>query len=143
MLHSAQWDDSYDFTNKDIAVIGGGSSAVQIVPSLQPQVRSMKLFIRSPEWISGNYATKYAGPDGQNFECEQPWMLFCFLVLNYCRFRVAKNSFRDNPGLYLQYRKDIEHELNSRFKFIIKGSKDQREAVKVECLTEWLVYLSY
>jgi hypothetical protein len=56
---------------------------------------------------------------------------------------LQKKNFRENPGLYLQYRKDIEHELNSRFKFIIKGSKDQREAVKVECLTEWLVYLSY
>ena len=71
-MHSADWDDSYDFTGKTVAVIGGGSSAVQIVPSLQPVVKAMKPFIRSPAWISGNYATKYAGPNGQNFECTHP-----------------------------------------------------------------------
>ncbi|KAJ5217907.1 uncharacterized protein N7498_000006 [Penicillium cinerascens] len=115
LIHSAQWDDSYDFTDKDIAVIGGGSSAVQIVPSLQPQVKSMKSFIRSPAWISDNYATKDAGSDGRNFQYSE----------------TQKQNFRENPDFYLQYRKDIEYELNSRFKFIIKGSKDQSEAVKV------------
>ena len=37
-LHSARWDDSYDFTDKVIAVIGAGSSAIQIVPSLLPSM---------------------------------------------------------------------------------------------------------
>ena len=35
-MHSAAWDGSYDLTNKTVAVIGGGSSAVQIVPNIQP-----------------------------------------------------------------------------------------------------------
>lgn len=72
-MHSAHWDDLYDFTNKKIAVIGAGSSAVQIVPSLQPKVKAMKTFIRSPTWIAGNYATKYASTDGQNFQCQYPY----------------------------------------------------------------------
>jgi cation diffusion facilitator CzcD-associated flavoprotein CzcO len=36
LLHSASWDDSYDFRDKTVAVIGSGSSAIQIVPQLQP-----------------------------------------------------------------------------------------------------------
>ena len=35
MMHSARWDKSYDFKDKTVAVIGGGSSSVQIVPELQ------------------------------------------------------------------------------------------------------------
>jgi cation diffusion facilitator CzcD-associated flavoprotein CzcO len=30
-MHSANWDQSYDFSGKKIAVIGAGSSGVQIV----------------------------------------------------------------------------------------------------------------
>jgi cation diffusion facilitator CzcD-associated flavoprotein CzcO len=35
-MHSAKWDSTYDLKGKTVAVVGGGSSAVQIVPSIQP-----------------------------------------------------------------------------------------------------------
>lgn len=48
--------DSYDFTNKNIGVIGGGSSAIQIVPSLQ-KVEGAKLnvVVRSKMWITNRF----------------------------------------------------------------------------------------
>jgi cation diffusion facilitator CzcD-associated flavoprotein CzcO len=36
MAHSARWDESYSFNDKAVAVIGSGSSAIQIVPKIQP-----------------------------------------------------------------------------------------------------------
>ena len=39
VLHSARWDANYDFHGKTAAVLGAGSSAIQIVPSLQPGKR--------------------------------------------------------------------------------------------------------
>jgi cation diffusion facilitator CzcD-associated flavoprotein CzcO len=36
MLHSAHWDDSVQLEGKRVAVIGSGSSAVQIIPTIQP-----------------------------------------------------------------------------------------------------------
>lgn len=36
LLHSAQWDDHATFENKRIAVIGNGSSGIQLVTALQP-----------------------------------------------------------------------------------------------------------
>jgi hypothetical protein len=77
LVHSARWDDSYDFKDKTIAVIGVGSTAVQIVPSLQPLVKRMKCMIRSPTWITPGYANKYAGKNGQNFEYT-PEQKVCF-----------------------------------------------------------------
>lgn len=35
-LHSANWDDTVELEGKRVGVIGCGSSAVQIVPSIQP-----------------------------------------------------------------------------------------------------------
>lgn len=38
------------------------------------------------------------------------------------------NYLEKNPKKYLEYRKQIENELNQRFKFIIKGSDEARLA---------------
>jgi cation diffusion facilitator CzcD-associated flavoprotein CzcO len=52
LMHSAKWDHSVDFNGKNIGVIGTGSTSVQIVPALQPDVNHMKVFMRSPTWVS-------------------------------------------------------------------------------------------
>ena len=52
LMHSARWDHSYDLTGKKVAVIGGGSSAVQIIPSIQPNVKKLYAYLRSPVWVS-------------------------------------------------------------------------------------------
>jgi cation diffusion facilitator CzcD-associated flavoprotein CzcO len=113
-LHSANWDDSVDLQDKVVGIIGNGSSAVQIIPAIFPKVRKLKSFMRSSTWITAGFAQKYAGPDGANF--------------NYTDEQ--KETFRENPAEYLKYRKLVEAELNQRFKFIINGTPEQREALE-------------
>ena len=50
-FHSAQWDHTYDFTVKRVAVVGTGASAIQFVPEIQPQVAHLDVFQRTPPWI--------------------------------------------------------------------------------------------
>jgi cation diffusion facilitator CzcD-associated flavoprotein CzcO len=50
-LHSARWDDDVDCTGKRVAVIGTGSTGVQIVSALQPIAEQVTLFTRSPQWV--------------------------------------------------------------------------------------------
>lgn len=50
-FHSAQWDHSVDLTGKRVAVLGTGASAIQIVPSIQPEVERLHVFQRTPPWI--------------------------------------------------------------------------------------------
>ena len=50
-IHSAAWDDDYDFTGKRVAVIGTGASAVQIVPELVKTAQFVKVFQRTPGWV--------------------------------------------------------------------------------------------
>ncbi|MGZ3115986.1 flavin-containing monooxygenase [Streptomyces sp. H62] len=51
VFHSARWDHDYDLTGKRVAMIGTGASAIQIVPSIQPQVGRLTLFQRTPAWV--------------------------------------------------------------------------------------------
>lgn len=51
LFHSARWDHDYDLTGKRVAVIGTGASAIQFVPAIQPQVKHMHVFQRSPQWV--------------------------------------------------------------------------------------------
>ncbi|KAL2848916.1 hypothetical protein BJY01DRAFT_262438 [Aspergillus pseudoustus] len=52
LIHSARWDEDYDFTNKKVATIGIGSSGIQIVPQLANTVSSMDVYVRTQTWIS-------------------------------------------------------------------------------------------
>ncbi|OAP56144.1 hypothetical protein AYL99_09323 [Fonsecaea erecta] len=52
LMHSAGWDESYDLTGKRVAVIGIGSSGIQIVPQIVKVVDKLTSFIRSKTWIS-------------------------------------------------------------------------------------------
>ena len=48
---SARWDHAYDLTGKNVAVIGTGASAVQIIPEVAKQAASLKVFQRTPGWV--------------------------------------------------------------------------------------------
>ncbi|HMJ02795.1 MAG TPA: NAD(P)/FAD-dependent oxidoreductase, partial [Conexibacter sp.] len=50
-FHTARWDHDVELDGKRVAVIGTGASAVQVVPRIQPQVRRLSVFQRTPPWI--------------------------------------------------------------------------------------------
>ncbi|GHD95614.1 flavin-containing monooxygenase [Streptomyces naganishii] len=51
VFHSARWDHDYDLAGKRVAMVGTGASAIQIVPSIQPEVARLTLFQRTPAWV--------------------------------------------------------------------------------------------
>ncbi|MHB1711376.1 MAG: flavin-containing monooxygenase, partial [Acidimicrobiales bacterium] len=50
-IHSARWDHDYKMTGRRVAVIGTGSSAVQIIPQLVRKAERVKVFQRTPGWV--------------------------------------------------------------------------------------------
>jgi len=116
LCHSASWKEDFQWEDKTIAVIGSGSSAIQIVPHLQPIVRNMKSFIRSPTWIApsqGFVDPANEGPSNFHYSDEE------------------KKQFRDNPEEFLKYRKKIEADMNRTFDTFLNSSSKQRDAKKV------------
>ena len=49
-FHSARWRHDVPLHGKRVAVIGGGCSAIQIVPAIQPTVGHVDVYQRSPGW---------------------------------------------------------------------------------------------
>lgn len=112
LMHSAAYDEGYSLEGKKVAVIGAGSSGVQIAANIQPKVERLYHWVRSPIFITPSFGQTWAGKDGTNFSYSEE-------QLDY---------LQNNPKKYLEYRKQVENELNQRFKFIIKGSEEARIA---------------
>jgi 4-hydroxyacetophenone monooxygenase len=51
MFHTAQWDHSYDYSGKRIALIGTGSSGTQLMPALAKAASQLTVYQRTPNWI--------------------------------------------------------------------------------------------
>ncbi|WP_433526217.1 flavin-containing monooxygenase [Nocardia pseudovaccinii] len=51
--HTGRWPKTpVDFTGKRVAIIGTGSSGVQIVPAIADQVASLTVYQRTPDWCT-------------------------------------------------------------------------------------------
>ncbi|MGB3325665.1 MAG: NAD(P)/FAD-dependent oxidoreductase [Mycolicibacterium fortuitum] len=51
VMHSARWDHSVDMSGKRVAVIGTGSTGVQLVCGLADSVSRLELYQRSAQWV--------------------------------------------------------------------------------------------
>ncbi|KAI1611349.1 hypothetical protein EDD37DRAFT_565524 [Exophiala viscosa] len=124
LLHSADWDSSYDATagpivlqaGKSIAVIGAGSSGIQIVPTLQSKVKSMDCYIRGKTWIAASFGNELVrernnGQDG-NFE--------------YTPEEIE--SWKKDPASYLKYRKALEVGMQGNYAMTHRGTKEHEDA---------------
>ena len=51
LMHTALWDHDYALAGKRVGMIGTGASAVQVVPSIAGEVKSLTVFQRTPIWV--------------------------------------------------------------------------------------------
>ncbi|KEF56419.1 uncharacterized protein A1O9_08000 [Exophiala aquamarina CBS 119918] len=112
LMHSAKWDESFDLDGKTVAVIGAGSSGIQIVPSIQPKVRRIDHYVRGRTWIASPMASQELERRGVregNF--------------TYPLEEIAK--WKSDPQAYLSYRKQIETFAQSGHEITLRGSQAQ------------------
>lgn len=117
MTHSANWEHDYDYSNKRMAVIGNGSSGIQIVPKMQKLPgTTVTNFIRGPTWVY------YRVPPSKHLgrETDDP---------NPAYTEEEKRNWRENPEALKQYRKGMIHRTNKAFSMFQKGSKGAEDAM--------------
>lgn len=51
VVHTARWDDDVVTSGRKIAVIGTGSTGVQVVSALQREAKHITHFVRTPQWV--------------------------------------------------------------------------------------------
>ncbi|CAI7587263.1 unnamed protein product [Penicillium crustosum] len=96
LIHSAAWNENWDPTGRTVAVIGAGSSAIQIIPAIQGRVKGLFNFMRGEVWI----APPFAGTEVEKHQAE----------VNFTFSDEEIDAFQD-PKLLYEYRKGI---LNDR-----------------------------
>ena len=69
IVHPTQWSSDYDLAGKSVAVIGNGSTGVQLVAPIAREAKQVYVFQRTPQWISPR--PKYGAP----LEPEIRWLL--------------------------------------------------------------------
>ncbi|TFK71445.1 FAD/NAD(P)-binding domain-containing protein [Pluteus cervinus] len=106
LLHTAAWDTETDLKEKRVGLIGNGSSGIQILPSIQPEAKTVKTFIRRPTWIM-----PIQGLEQRLYTDEE------------------KAIFENKPGALLELRKKQETTLNGLFPMMIRDSEVQRKTL--------------
>jgi cation diffusion facilitator CzcD-associated flavoprotein CzcO len=60
-FHSSRWDHDYDLHGKQVAVIGTGASAIQLVPTVADQAERLYVFQRTGNWFLPRNNQPYPG----------------------------------------------------------------------------------
>ncbi|KAJ3163985.1 hypothetical protein HK101_000554 [Irineochytrium annulatum] len=60
VMHTARWDHTYDLTDKRVAVVGTGATAVQVVPAIESQCKTLAVYQRTPNWIPLRFHSNYS-----------------------------------------------------------------------------------
>lgn len=105
-VHSAAWDHSQDYSHKRIAVIGNGSSGIQILPEIAklPGVQVVS-FQRGPTWVisrhdPGRLVGKVNAGNNPEYSEEE------------------KRRFKTDPKAHHGYRKQLIHRTNQAFRMV-------------------------
>lgn len=69
-FHSARWDHSVPLDGRRIAVVGTGSTAVQITSALVPRADTFHLFQRTPQWIYPSPNPVFSEEEKQSFRAD-------------------------------------------------------------------------
>ncbi|CAI7581799.1 unnamed protein product [Penicillium crustosum] len=98
LLHTSIWDNTYDWSNKRVAVIGNGSSGIQCVAAMQPKVAQLVNFVRNPTWVSVNFCAGKT-QNGGNFRYTEE----------------EKAHFAEDTEAHFKYRRELEASVNAFF----------------------------
>ncbi|GAQ12306.1 putative sterigmatocystin biosynthesis monooxygenase stcW [Aspergillus lentulus] len=111
LFHSATYKDDYDLSGKRLAVIGNGSSGIQVVAEAYKHVSKLYTWIRSPTWILAAIGQRKGSKEGQNFEYTE----------------AQKAEFARDPEKYHRYHKTVENSLNGRFRTLLRDTAESDE----------------
>ncbi|KAI1746718.1 hypothetical protein F4782DRAFT_523614 [Xylaria castorea] len=114
LMHSAHWDKSYDYSGKKVAVIGNGSTGIQIFTEVAKKAAKTVNFIRHPTWVTSNIAAQFT-PDGHNFPYSEQQM----------------QEFTQSPDKFFQYRKQLEAGINYLWPMMLKDGKENQWITEV------------
>jgi cation diffusion facilitator CzcD-associated flavoprotein CzcO len=117
-FHTSRWDHSVDLTGKRVAVVGTGSTGVQLVSGIAPIVGHLHLFQREPGWIIPKGDRDFTPEEREQFRKSafvRKWMRYKIFramgrLVKSARIQGTKGNtrFREMGLAYLNTVKDPE-----------------------------------
>ncbi|KAI8211846.1 FAD-binding monooxygenase [Colletotrichum sp. SAR 10_86] len=116
LIHSADWPSGFDYNGLTVAVIGNGSSGVQILPEIQPDVKELVHFVREPTWVvPGRLQLLAQGAAGG--------ILGEVGMRENADFTEAQiDRFKTDPIFYKKFVKAVEEVVNGNFPITLKDT---------------------
>jgi len=114
-FHSARWDHSIDLRDKRIAVIGNAASALQFIPHLARQAKSLNVYQRSANYVIKRNDAPYSPAQRRRF-ARFPWLqklhrLAIYLTNEFFLYRVMRRRSIARPLLERMSRKHLEEHI--------------------------------
>lgn len=124
LAHSANWDGDLNWAGKKVAVIGTGSSSIQMVPRFAATAERLYVFMRNKTYIGPQIATSVSNKDAD------PDAMDPGAAGKHAYTEKEKERFRSDPEYHLKYRQDLERSLLNGFPAFFRGSELNIEAKK-------------
>ncbi|KAK8048625.1 flavin-binding protein monooxygenase [Apiospora phragmitis] len=146
LIHTASWPENFDHAGKTVAVIGNGSSGVQLVPTIQPGMPTTRRYTKKG-LSAGLILTAYATLDVKKlYHCVRtptwiiPPRIMTMKVMggpakavlgqiemddkeNFSQAQIEK--FKSQLELYKHFVKAVEKDINGAFPIVLNGGKMQ------------------
>jgi cation diffusion facilitator CzcD-associated flavoprotein CzcO len=113
LLDTARWPNCYQekqWKNESVAIIGSGASSIQTLPTMQPHVKHIDVYVRTAVWfisIAGNNGA------GEVYTKEE------------------RDAFRGDTKKLVEHAKYLENQVNGLWDVFFKDSETQAEAKKM------------
>lgn len=122
MAHSANWPQNIDWRNKSVAVIGTGSSSIQMVPKFAETAQKVTIFIRNQTYIGAQIGSSVSNKEADENAMDPQ------AVGKHVYTQKEKDRFREDPKYHLSYRRAIERAVVGGFQAFYRGSDKNIEA---------------
>lgn len=117
LAHSANWPQDLDWSGKRVAVIGTGSSSIQMVPKIAETAEHLTVFMRNCTYIAPQFGTnisnKEADPDSSDPNAAG----------KHQYTEKEKQRFRDDPDYHLKYATKVEQAIVGGWDMFYRGSE--------------------
>ena len=122
MFHTTAWDHEYDFSDKNIGLIGTGSTGSQLLPALAKGASHVDVYQRTPNWVMPIHGYH------SRVTSEKHWLLRNFP--GYWNWFIYSNYI---GSMQVQQVQDIDPEWEAK-----GGQINQKNALLRQRLTEFI-----
>ena len=74
IFHTARWPKgSIDFSNRRVGIVGNGATGIQVIQTIAPECKELKVFVRTPQYVNAMNNPKYSDKDVEEYKNKFHW----------------------------------------------------------------------